>query len=200
MDQGSLLTPPDVERIRKRLHDLNRGPKRGDGLDLKAEVELPPRLPTRRMPVPFWATGIFILLVLGVMWGPSRWVADSVISLHGQRRLTPALLSRPTGGGPSFVARRPTVIRAESDGTRLITFRLLAPAARGVWVGGSFNDYDAARGPLVRGKDGIWETTLRLRPGLHTYKFKVDGVWLLDPTNPEKTPEPRERSLINVPS
>lgn len=159
-----------------------------------------PAVPARRAPMPYWGTAVFLVLVLGVMWGPTRWVVKSALSLEDRRGWTPALLSGPRGRGAVLTARRPTEIRAVYGGTRATTFRLLAPAAREVFLGGSFNDFNGSENPMVRGRDGIWEITLSLPPGRHTYKFKVDGDWLLDPTNPEKTPEPRESSLIDVPS
>jgi hypothetical protein len=143
---------------------------------------------------------VFLVLALGVMWVPTGWVVKSALSLEDRRGWTPALLSGPRGRGAALIARRPTEIRAVFGGTRATTFRLLAPAAREVFLGGSFNNFNGSENPMVRGRDGIWEITLSLPPGRHTYKFKVDGDWLLDPTNPEKTPEPRESSLIDVPS
>lgn len=154
----------------------------------------------RRLPLPFWGTAAFLVLAVALMWGPTWWMVKSAMSLQERQGLTPALLWGPMGRGPGFSPRRPTEIRAASDGTRPVTFRLLAPAAREVLLGGSFNEFGVVRHPLVRGEEGIWELTLPLPPGRHTYKFKVDGEWLLDPTNPEKTPAPRERSIVDVPS
>jgi hypothetical protein len=142
----------------------------------------------------------FLIFTLGVMWVPTGWVVKSALSLENGRGWTPALLSGPRGRGPALTARPPTELRAAIGGTRATTFRLLAPAAREVFLGGSFNGFNGTETPLVRGKEGIWEITVSLPPGRHTYKFKVDGEWLLDPTNPDKTPEPRESSLIDVPS
>ncbi|HMU75844.1 MAG TPA: hypothetical protein PKD69_08750, partial [Elusimicrobiota bacterium] len=85
--------------------------RRGDG----AEVSTAPPFvfdEARRRSVPYWATSLFVVLVLGVMWMPSRWAAESMFSLHGERDLTPARLSGPAGRGPALSARRPTVIRA----------------------------------------------------------------------------------------
>jgi 1,4-alpha-glucan branching enzyme len=79
-----------------------------------------------------------------------------------------------------------------------VTFRLLAPAAQNVYIGGTFNNFDATQHPLKQNADGVWETTLQLPLGPCLYKFKVDGQWELDPTNPEKTPAPREASLLDV--
>lgn len=153
-----------------------------------------------RMPPPFWVTALFILVAVGVLWYPTLGLIESVQVFHGKRELTPALLSKRAGPEPSLVPRPPTEIRAAPVVDRPITFRLLAPAAREVFLGGSFNHYKASKNPMVKGSDGIWESTVPLLPGSYTYKFKVDGKWILDPTNPEKTPNPRETSLIHVPS
>jgi hypothetical protein len=32
--------------------------------------------------------------------------------------------------------------------------------------------------------NGAWQKTLLLPPGEYAYKFRVDGTWLTDPTNP----------------
>lgn len=159
-----------------------------------------PAVAVRRSPMPYWGTAVFLVAALGVMWGPTVGVIKSALSLEDRRGWTPALLSGPRGRGAVLAARRPTEIRAAFGGSRATTFRLLAPAAREVFLGGSFNNFNGSENPMVRGNDGIWEMTLPLSPGRHAYKFKVDGEWLLDPANPEKSPSPRESSLIDVPS
>ncbi len=147
---------------------------------------------------PFWAMALFITAAAAALWVPGRWAVASVRSLQERRAFTPSLLSGAEGAGPSLSARPPTEIRAASVGPRPVVFRLLAPAAQEVYLGGSFNDFDGSQHPLTRGDDGVWETTLALDPGRYSYKFKVDGRWRLDPTNPERTPEPKESSLIDV--
>lgn len=141
---------------------------------------------------------VFLTVGVAVLWNPTRWMVDSVRSLHGRRGVTPAGLSGPAGPGV-FLSASPTVeIRAASAGTKPVVFRLVAPAATSVFLGGSFNDFNGVRHPLVRGADGVWETTVPLAPGQHLYKFKVDGEWVLDPANPERSPAPRECSTIDV--
>lgn len=112
----------------------------------------------------------------------------------------PALTAAVLGESPADwrPARPPSA--APSETLRPVTFRLLAPAAQSVFVGGSFNDFNAAEHPMERSTDGLWEATVRLAPGRHEYKFKVDGRWEVDPANPERTPAPRECSLIEVAS
>ncbi len=144
----------------------------------------------------YWA--VFAVLAVAVLWNPTRWMVDSCRSLHAQRGATPDRLSGPAGPGVFFSAPRLTEIRAASVGTTPVVFRLLAPAAKSVFLGGSFNEFNGSHHPLVRGPNGLWETTVPLAPGRHLYKFKVDGEWVLDPANPDRTPAPPECSTIDV--
>ncbi|MBU0528537.1 glycogen-binding domain-containing protein, partial [bacterium] len=52
-------------------------------------------------------------------------------------------------------------------------------------VMGQFNDWSRTALPLYdEDNDGIYERTVYLKPQRHEYKFVVDGVELIDPTNP----------------
>jgi hypothetical protein len=65
------------------------------------------------------------------------------------------------------------------------TFRLKQfPDAQHVIVTGSFNGWNEDSFKMTR-KDGAWEYTLNLKPGKYTYKFIVDGQWMIDPANEE---------------
>jgi 1,4-alpha-glucan branching enzyme len=54
--------------------------------------------------------------------------------------------------------------------------------ARNVLVAGSFNGWDPQGYRMVR-KGDLWIFPICLKPGKHTYKFIVDGKWILDPAN-----------------
>lgn len=56
------------------------------------------------------------------------------------------------------------------------------PNAKKVILAGSFNDWNE-NGQRMTLMNGIWTTTLNLPGGKHTYKFIVDGTWILDPGN-----------------
>lgn len=65
-----------------------------------------------------------------------------------------------------------------------VTFRFRAPKARKVQVATSWNNYDASKGEMKQGSDGIWTVTLPIpAPELYTYNFVADGVSMLDPAN-----------------
>jgi hypothetical protein len=138
---------------------------------------------------------LFALTAVAALAPTAYWVGRDVAALDRLRGTTPHLLA---AAAPEWRAPSPTVLRAPEDGLRSVSFRLLAPAAQSVWVGGSFNDFNAADHPLTRTSEGVWETTVRLAPGRYEYKFKVDGRWELDPANPERTPAPRECSLLEI--
>ena len=66
-----------------------------------------------------------------------------------------------------------------ADGS--VTFRLYAPKAVTVEVEGDFQSEPAA---MKEGEGGIWTyTTAVLQPEMYSYKFKVDGLDKLDPSN-----------------
>jgi 1,4-alpha-glucan branching enzyme len=63
------------------------------------------------------------------------------------------------------------------------TFKLdRYPEAKKVYVAGSFNGWNVDNYAMVR-KDGKWIFPIYLKPGKYTYKFIVDGKWILDPGN-----------------
>ncbi|RME90688.1 MAG: esterase [Verrucomicrobia bacterium] len=110
--------------------------------------------------------------------------------------LIPAL-AQPRGNFPPPV-RSPEV---HADGK--VTFRLRAPDADRVELGGSdlpgtgFNRGIA----MTKNEDGVWEVTIGpLEPGSYRYRFRVEGVPVMDPRNP-RTSESNENawSLVHVP-
>ncbi len=78
------------------------------------------------------------------------------------------------------------------------TFTLDAYAnASLVSVAGEFNDWQEL-GNLMHRRNGVWVTSLDLDPGKYEYKFVVDGVWIVDPGNPEHIYEGNHNSVIEV--
>lgn len=65
------------------------------------------------------------------------------------------------------------------------------PPAQKVAVTGDFNDWNADGVPLkAAGKPGLWETELRLPPGVYSYNFIVDGELLIpDPNSTNQMPD-----------
>ena len=70
------------------------------------------------------------------------------------------------------------------------TFRFSAPDAISVLLVGDFTHWQRRAIPMQKGKDGIWETTVSLPPGKHSYRFLVDGDWRDDPECSLRVPNP----------
>ena len=76
------------------------------------------------------------------------------------------------------IAISPTV-----DGTS-VNFQYNAPNATAVYVAGSFNGWSTTATAMTKNEHGIWSVTVEnLTPGVHEYKFVVDGNWFTDPMN-----------------
>lgn len=67
------------------------------------------------------------------------------------------------------------------------SFTLFAPGAREVTLAGDFNNWSAKQTPLRKEKNDMWKTEISLFPGRHEYKFVVDGSWMTDPNNKNRT-------------
>ena len=96
--------------------------------------------------------------------------------------------------------RRPAPLRSpEVHADRTITFRVLAPAAHAVSVGGDMIQ-DQPRRPMTRDSAGVWSVTLGpFAPDIYDYTYQIDDVVVPDPVNPSFTLGPRTASsLIEV--
>ena len=71
-----------------------------------------------------------------------------------------------------------------------VALKLRAPAAKEVFVAGSFNGWQVGATPLRPAQGGEWQGELKLTPGRYEYLFVVDGTWLPDPAAREAAPNP----------
>ena len=81
-----------------------------------------------------------------------------------------------------------SLISPEVRDDRTVTFRLQAPDAKSVALGGGPLLLAIGKGnspvPLQRGADGIWTVTVGpLAPNMYIYRMIVDGVAVVDPNN-----------------
>lgn len=78
----------------------------------------------------------------------------------------------------------PPVVSPEVHWNRSATLRIRAPLADEVLLAGS-GRFEKQR-PLEKGPEGVWAiTTEGLPGGIYEYKFVVDGVPTMDPSNPQ---------------
>ena len=97
------------------------------------------------------------------------------------------------------LAQQPPVRSPEVHADGRVTVRLRAPNAQAV----VFASDAAPPAPMRRDSTGDWSyTTAPLAPDIYTYTFRVDGVTIPDPQNPEMKPVFRMslgQSLVHVP-
>ncbi|HEX8476123.1 MAG TPA: DUF3471 domain-containing protein [Pyrinomonadaceae bacterium] len=84
--------------------------------------------------------------------------------------------------GESYTAQRVELPAPNLKGNAV--FRLKGYAEAGiVALAGSFNGWNQSQ--LICAREGDeWVCRVDLKPGIYTYKFIVDGNWVLDPVNP----------------
>jgi hypothetical protein len=76
-----------------------------------------------------------------------------------------------------------TLVPVVDDGRVPVQFVLSDSAARSVSLVGDFNGWGETQAVLRDPtRSGVWEVTLLLSPGRHTYAFLVnDSIWTIDP-------------------
>jgi enterochelin esterase family protein len=107
------------------------------------------------------------------------------------------------GGGDNAGLPRPATTRSPEvlpDGR--VTFRLVAPDAKEVFIYGNWpNGVENGKTVLTKDDKGVWSVTVGpLKPEYWTYVFSVDGVQMLDPSNAHATRDGRRYlSTVIVP-
>lgn len=126
-------------------------------------------------------------------WAPQLAMAAGIVALvgvgYGAR-----VVSAPTSADTVASIETPTIpvvqVSNELASTLPVptTFILKAPEANRVSLVGDFNGWDPAVTVLGDpSKGGVWEVTVPLTPGRHTYAFLVnDSVWTVDPRMPQE--------------
>lgn len=64
---------------------------------------------------------------------------------------------------------------------RKVTFTCEAPSAHTVAIVGDFNEWDPNATPMSHVNNATWQIKVRLTPGIHEYKYVVDGQWCCEP-------------------
>lgn len=72
-------------------------------------------------------------------------------------------------------------VTVEKKKAKKVTFTMVAPEARDIFLAGNFNNWDINSHPLKNGAKGIWKASVSLMPGVYEYRFLVDVEWQNDP-------------------
>jgi enterochelin esterase-like enzyme len=97
--------------------------------------------------------------------------------------------------------RRNPVVSPELSETNELTFRLFAPKAEAVKIYGEWLTSYTDLTPMVKNDTGLWSVTVGpVEPEIYGYFFQVDGLMVLDPSNPlVRRDGQRNASLVLVP-
>jgi 1,4-alpha-glucan branching enzyme len=82
-----------------------------------------------------------------------------------------------------------------------VHFEVAAEPGSRVYVAGTFNAWNPTSTPLCDNQHtGHFRTGLHVPPGMHEYKFVVNGVWTVDPQCAKTTPNAfgSQNSVIQV--
>ncbi len=83
----------------------------------------------------------------------------------------------------------PIVVAASSTPEVTFTYRATGPV-RTVVAAGEFNNWSQTANPLSDPDgDGTWTAKARVAAGRYTYKLVVDGQWMADPSNANRSPD-----------
>ena len=75
------------------------------------------------------------------------------------------------------LARAPSQKGNKSTANKKQTFSFVAPGALSVQLVGDFTHWQEQPISRKKGTDGIWKVSVALEPGVHHYRFLVDGQW-----------------------
>lgn len=105
--------------------------------------------------------------------------------VSGDRKAAAVYYAKAAGLNPDNKRAKQIVRQLTQPMKGRVEFRLEGyPNARFVSLAGEFNNWDETSN-IMRWEDGAWVARLDLEPGEYAYKFVVDGVWILDPANPQ---------------
>jgi enterochelin esterase family protein len=89
--------------------------------------------------------------------------------------------AKPAMGRGIMGMRGPVVSSPVVDSDNKVNFKVYAPKADSVTVRGDFGD----PAQMTKDEQGVWSVTVGpIQPEMYGYSFNVDGITLLDPSNP----------------
>ena len=165
---------------------------------LKPPAAPPPPPPPEKSAMPLVLGGmavVVIVVILAFIFWPKKkpvpatsWTTPVASVAAPAKPVPPPVAPPPQAGSPKPVTPK----------TWDVEFSIHAPNAGKVYVAGDFNKWDRTATPLQKRPNGDWVASLSLKAGTYNYKFIVDGKWMPDPDNPERTKDTYGDSILRV--
>ncbi|WP_052201032.1 esterase [Terriglobus sp. TAA 43] len=135
---------------------------------------------------------ISLFFAASALLGMTQMDAQLTDSQGGRTAVATARGSRAASNYPNNA-----LVSPEVHDDRTVTFRFRAPLAKSVSLIGEITRGQGPQ-PLSKDDTGIWSlTTVPLDPEIWIYNFRVDGVDVLDPSNPSVKPVPPGQLISN---
>ena len=130
-------------------------------------------------------------------------LVSASLLVHAQQSQSVIAQPLPGAGGDNAGLPRPATANSpEILSDRRVTFRLVAPDAKEVFVVGNWpNGVHITKTMMAKDDKGVWSATVGpLKPEYWQYLFSLDGVLMLDPSNPHALRDGRRyMSTVIVP-
>jgi chromosome partitioning protein len=82
------------------------------------------------------------------------------------------------------------ILKVELPKLNEITFSVVAPEAKDVYLVGEFNNWQPNESARMIKNNGTWTRKINLNSGKYRYRFVIDGNWIEDSSNPLKEINP----------
>lgn len=104
-------------------------------------------------------------------------------------QFNPAVVTDGAGNTNSLLTVHNADFGTTTNAPTPVTFVYTNASATSVWIGGSFNGWQAVQDQMVK-SGSVWRLTKNLNHGVYQYKFYVNqSYWVHDPANPFTAPD-----------
>lgn len=162
----------EFDALSRTLRMVAESPRPAVSLSFTGDVMK--RLPSTAVP---WSERIRTFLFAG---RTLRW--NMATALATALALVVSLLVVSRQYAPSTGTTTTALRQAAQESVVTVRLNLYAPRANKVSVAGDFNKWRVDSDVMSRQEGGVWTIDIRVKPGVYTYMFVVDGkAWVTDP-------------------
>ncbi len=172
------------------------------GVNLHPEELRPPEPqapPPEKSKLPL-LIGVIAVVVIVVLLSLNYWPKKEPPTISPPKPGEPVESKPPPAPEPTPAppVNPPSTAPTTSAKRWKVEFSIPAPNASKVYLAGVFNNWSPTATPMQKRPDGRWVVSMELKTGTYEYKFVVDGNWMPDLENPERTKDSNDNSILRV--